>query len=648
MHQGILRRGANIKDTFPAIRRLRFAIMAAALGVSAADATHPVKLARFVQINIQADAAVDGLDDGWIVRGNGWVNRMPWLPETQRPLSYFTGIDINRLIWTRVGFEFTPVADGKVTIGFSGPWEEVEPGVVWRQEVAIDGAGTSGGAAPFINGGFETLEHGTPKGWVWSDPPGEMTAANPPPTAGDRSAIVWTGNMLSQTVAVTGGIPVRVWVHARARTPEGFEEPPRLPSSGTPAHEAIMHFMRGVNLANALEAPPGEDWGAHYTNADFDAIAAQGFDHVRIPAAWHYHTGPAPDYAISNAFFAKVDALVTNALARDLHAIVNIHHFHDFTSDPERWAPKFYALWEQIAAHYRDTPDTLAFELLNEPTDAATTEVMNPIYAQTIARIRPLAPDRPIFVGPGDYNRIAELEHLILPASESNLIVTVHDYEPFYFTHQGAHWTLPDTATTGIVYPGPPPEPVIPHPDAASNPGVADWFERYNRLETGINPCSRDAWRDALAYARAWSDWYGRPVHVGEWGCYRHIDPESRRRFHRQKREDLDAHRLPWAIWDWKAEFRYWDPEAGIPKPGLREAILPAPMITRIAFPRVTVSGSVGRRYRWETTGSLTGAPIWDATDTERLTDNRWERIFDTAPTNRFIRVRWLPPRENQ
>ena len=92
-------------------------------------------------------------------------------------------------------------------------------------------------------------------------------------------------------------------------------------------------------------------------------------------------------------------------------------------------------------------------ELLNEPKDAATTEVVNPIFAETIQQIRQIAPRRTIFVGPGRWNSVAELTKLRLPDDDQNLIVTVHNYDPFYFTHQGADWAGPDTKLTGILFP---------------------------------------------------------------------------------------------------------------------------------------------------------------------------------------------------
>ena len=89
--------------------------------------------------------------------------------------------------------------------------------------------------------------------------------------------------------------------------------------------------------------------------------------------------------------------------------IINIHHFDDFTTDPKGQTPKFLAIWSQLAAHYPKAPEGLAFELLNEPKDAATTEVINPIFAEAIRRIRQVDPNRTIFVGPGKWNSVSEL-----------------------------------------------------------------------------------------------------------------------------------------------------------------------------------------------------------------------------------------------
>lgn len=344
----------------------------------------------------------------------------------------------------------------------------------------------------------------------------------------------------------------------------------------TPAHQAAKKFLRGANLGNYLEAPSNQNWGAKYSEEDFDSIRKEGFDHVRLPIAWHHYAGAAPDFKLADEIFGKADFLITNALNRGLAVIVNLHHFDEFTSDPEAHATKFYALWRQMAAHYAKFPDRLAFELINEPKDKATTVVLNPIYAEAIRQIRTSNPRRAIFVGPGRWNQVSELPNLHLPDDDRNLIVTVHCYDPFYFTHQGASWAGPDVRSLkGIVFPGPPPMPLVLDPSVKVNKGVADWIQRYNTLPLEKNPSSPLAFREKLQKAKQWSDEQNRPVHLGEFGCYTRADPESRAHFYADFRKALYEFGLGWAVWDWKAGFRYWDEKSRQPAPGMREALFP-------------------------------------------------------------------------
>lgn len=335
--------------------------------------------------------------------------------------------------------------------------------------------------------------------------------------------------------------------------------------------DLLKGFRRGANLGNYLEAPRIQNWGATYNEKDFANIDREGFDHVRIPIRWNDYTGPAPDFKIEGAFYEKVDFLVTNAVLRGLSVIINIHHFDEFTTDPEANQEKFFALWRQIAAHYSNQPPAVAFELLNEPKDAAATQVMNPIYETAVRFIRESNPSRRIFVGPGKWNSLDEVENLKLPKGDSNIVATVHSYEPFYFTHQGASWTMPDTATKGIKYPGPPEKPVHPHPAVTNKTWIVNWFKGYNNLPAAENPSGLKAFKDRMEMVREWSLANKVPIHVGEFGAYTGADPESRARFYKDMRETSEALGFGWCIWDWKAGFRYWDGDE--PAPGMRQAL---------------------------------------------------------------------------
>ncbi len=213
-----------------------------------------------------------------------------------------------------------------------------------------------------------------------------------------------------------------------------------IASHHTAAYHTAKWFLHGANLGNYLEVPPGQNWAVTISTNDFTEIRAQGFDHVRVPVGWQHYAGPGPDFQLSPEIFSRVDFAVTNALKNQLAVIINIHHFDEFDADPSNNTPEFLAIWRQIAVYYRKFPQKLAFELDNEPHGNATTAAMNPIYAQAIAEIRQSNPRRTIFVEPGDWGSISELKNLVLPP-DRNVIVSVHCYDPFYFTHQGANWT---------------------------------------------------------------------------------------------------------------------------------------------------------------------------------------------------------------
>jgi len=347
-----------------------------------------------------------------------------------------------------------------------------------------------------------------------------------------------------------------------------------IASRDTPAYRAARKFLRGVNLGDYLEAGP--DWAIRVSAEDIRQIKAQGFDHIRVPVGWHRYSSPAPEFQLSREIFGKVDFVVTNALAHGLAVLINIHHFREFDADPAGSADQLVAIWRQVAEHYKDSPETLAFEVLNEPHDKATTAVMNDIYPRVISEIRKSNPSRTLFVEPGNWGNIPELQNLVLPPDD-NVIVSVHCYDPFHFTHQGTSWGGPDVKVTGFRFPGPPETPLTIATNVQAAPWVHDRVKQYNTQPAGNNPVSATAFREKLRQARAWSDHYGRPVHIGEFGCYYKVDAESRTRYYEQFRKTAEELGIGWAIWDWSANFRYWDREKQQPLPGMREALFGQP-----------------------------------------------------------------------
>jgi endoglucanase len=530
------------------------------------SSAEPARLATRARLDVYAEPDAGQLTAGRLIAGVGNVERMSWRSAAEQPRGYVAYFDVSSYAWREVTVQFTPEKSGTVALTLSGEWAEQSPGVLWKQEVVWDDLRATGTAV--TDGGWE---RDAPRGWKLNGGRVLATSEELPAAEGSRLLRTWHNATATARLTVQAGQPVTLTVKSRAVRPEGTVQMARIADRDTPAHRAVKRFSRGVNFGNDLEAPKGQSWGAKHDEADFSHARAEGFDHVRLPIAWHHYSGPAPQYTIAPELFARIDSLVAAARKHELSLILNIHHFDALNTDPVGQQEKFWALWEQIAAHYRDEPNTIAFELLNEANGKATTQFLNGLYAEAIARVRRTNPHRTLFVGPSQWNQVHQLPLLNLPESDRNLIVTIHSYDPHNFTHQGAPWSGPDSQVVGIQFPGPPDVPLaIP---ATAKPPLRDWLQAYNIEPTATNPSSPGVQQRIVNLAKEWSDYYGRPVHLGEFGAYEKADVVSRGRYCREFRQACERAGIAWALWDWKAGFRYWNPERNAPVPEMREAL---------------------------------------------------------------------------
>lgn len=129
----------------------------------------------------------------------------------------------------------------------------------------------------------------------------------------------------------------------------------------------------GWNLGNTFEASGDEtSWGnPAVTQAFIGQLAAEGYKSIRIPVTWKHRMGDAPDYVIRQDFMARIQEIVDWSLAADLHVIINLHHDSNWVmnmaAEHDEVLARFNAAWTQIAGHFKDYPDSLMFESLNEP-----------------------------------------------------------------------------------------------------------------------------------------------------------------------------------------------------------------------------------------------------------------------------------------
>ncbi len=309
------------------------------------------------------------------------------------------------------------------------------------------------------------------------------------------------------------------------------------------AFQANKKLGRGINLGNALDAPSEGEWGLTLKAEYFEKIKEAGFQSVRIPIRWATHTGPAPEFAINPAFFDRVDWAIDQALSRGLVAIINAHHDDALYKEPAKHEARLQATWRQIATRYKDRPDRLFFELLNEPNGALSDETWQAMFPKLLTIVRESNPKRPVIVGPGHWNNVDNLKSLQLPEGDRMLIATFHYYSPFHFTHQGAEWAQGSQAWKGQTWTG----------TSAQKEALKRDFEKASK----------------------WSIANNRPVFLGEFGAYSAADMTSRAIWTASVAREAEQLGFSWAYWEFASGFGAYDKDAGQWRTPLKDALVP-------------------------------------------------------------------------
>ncbi len=301
----------------------------------------------------------------------------------------------------------------------------------------------------------------------------------------------------------------------------------------TRAHEINEKLGRGVNLGNTFEAPRDGNWGVALEAADLERIADMGFHNVRIPIRWNDWAATSAPYTIETQFMDTIRSVVDHVLKNKMLPIVNIHHYDDFNDNPDgSHRTRFLAIWKQIAAEFQDYPDSLIFEFLNEPHQTMDAAHWNAIFKQVLDTVRLTNPTRICMVGPPDWNNVNSVDKLVWTA-DTNMILTVHYYNPFQFTHQGASW-------------------------------VGDQSQNWLGTTWDSTSAQRQAVINDFEKVRNFSETNNVPVHVGEFGAYSAADKDSRARWTAYCARTFESFGFSWSYWEYQAGFGVWDPVSQI------------------------------------------------------------------------------------
>jgi endoglucanase len=323
----------------------------------------------------------------------------------------------------------------------------------------------------------------------------------------------------------------------------------------------VPQLGRGINLGNYLEAPSEGAWtnGRTLQDSDFANIKQAGFTFVRVPIRWSAHVtlsgggggGDLDDekmvaarLGIDPKFLARIDWVVAQAEKNGLTVILDYHNDDALMKNPDSGSQRFAATWMNIATHLKDAPSSVVFELLNEPNGKLDAPHWNMLLASTLNVVRTTNPTRTVIVGPVWWNSISKLNDLVLPDSDTHLLVTVHYYDPFHFTHQGASWAGQESKKwLGTKWLG----------TDAEKKAIADAFDQ----------------------AAAWGQAHHRPMYLGEFGAYSKGDLDSRARWTACIARTAEARGMAWSYWEYCEGFGAYDPAAKQWRAPLLEALIP-------------------------------------------------------------------------
>lgn len=317
---------------------------------------------------------------------------------------------------------------------------------------------------------------------------------------------------------------------------------PSFASAGENIAAANKKLGRGINLGNALDAPSEGEWGVKLKPEYFKAIKAAGFDTVRLPVRWSNHAAANAPFTIEPKFAQRVDWAIDQALANSLNVIVDVHHYNEMDAQPDAHLPRLIGLWEQIAARYKDRPASVYFELYNEPHEKFVDGKWNDAIPKLLAAVRTTNPTRPVIVGPPQWNAIRALDRLQLP-KDDNLILTVHYYDPFQFTHQAAPWIKESKPWKGKTWTG----------------------SDKEKAEIA----------NAFAKAAAWAKERNVPVFLGEFGAFSEADMDSRTRWTAFIAREAERNGFSWAYWEFCSGFGAYDPKTDQWRGPLKSALVP-------------------------------------------------------------------------
>ncbi len=277
--------------------------------------------------------------------------------------------------------------------------------------------------------------------------------------------------------------------------------------------EAVSRMIRGINMGNTLEPPYEDAWNnPPAEEVYFDLYKEAGFDVVRVPVRWDNHTDTEAPFQVAESWMDRVEEVVDWGLSRDLFIVINAHHEEwikeDYANPVKR--ARFDSIWSQIAVRFRDKSEKLIFEIINEPY-GLTKAQNDELHQRVLTIIRRTNPTRNVIIQGHNWGGSEDLIAMAIP-DDPFLIGSFHSYDPWPFGLEG----------------------------------TGSFGNAVQLQELDLK----------FAAVKAWSVQHNIPVFLGEFGCNRTAEYNSRMRHYRAYVNLSQKYGFTSCAWDDGGSFR--------------------------------------------------------------------------------------------
>ena len=316
-------------------------------------------------------------------------------------------------------------------------------------------------------------------------------------------------------------------------------------------------FQKGVDLGgwiSQFDEFSEEHFDYFITYEDIENIASLGFDHVRVPV--DYNVLEEDEGVYREEGFRHLEDCRKWCEKCGLNMIIDLHECYGYSFDPlkdmdrkkfffdDDLQERFLKLWKEIAERFRDYPEQVAFEPLNEVVMMEVKDAWNSLASRYIRMIREIAPDSFIIIGGVCYNNVKTVQYIDVPVDDK-IVYNFHCYDPHVFTHQGAYWEKEMPPDFRIGYPKTLAEYRKAEQEAGLHTGdeydldqdreLGEWF-----FEAIFEPAIKKAEADNV------------PLYSGEYGVIDLADNEDKLRWLKDIHKAFSKYGIGHALWNYK------------------------------------------------------------------------------------------------